>query len=150
MAPSTGAQLGMSMTLAMSDMELTPTASPSTRRAERQGRGDQGPEGEKQDERRDEQADELAQAGLRLLEREEEVAAHLDPQRRPGRGLGTERLEVAEVLGRELVHERVLQPDQRDAPVRRHDTACTHFADVAASAPAGSSSEDVGQGGGAG
>ena len=30
MAPSTGAQLGMSMTLAMSDMELTPTASPST------------------------------------------------------------------------------------------------------------------------
>ncbi len=39
-------------------------------------------------------------AGLRLLEREEEVAAHLDPQRRSGRCLGTEGLEVAEVLGR--------------------------------------------------
>ena len=47
----------------------------------------------------DEQADDLAQAGLRLLERVVEVAAHLDPQRRPGRCVGTECLEVAEVLG---------------------------------------------------
>ena len=109
------------MTLAMSDIELTPTASPSTRGAEREGRGDQGPEGDEEDERRDQQADELAHGGLRLLERVVEVATHLEPQRRPRLGLSTEGLEVAEVLGRELVHERVLQADQRDAPVRRHD-----------------------------
>ena len=71
-------------------------------------------------------------AGLRLLEREEEVAAHLDPQRRPGRGVGAERLEVAEVLGRELVHERVLQPDERDAPVGRHDRAAPRLAAASA------------------
>ena len=71
---------------------------PEHGRADREGRGDQGTEGEEQDERRHEQADELAQAGLRLLEREEEVATHLDPQRRSGRRVGAERLEVAEVL----------------------------------------------------
>ncbi len=105
----------------MSDMELTPTASPSTAVPSGIAMAITRPEGEEQDERRDQQPDELAHGGLRLLERPVEIATHLEPQPGSRLGLGAERLEVPEVLGRELVHERVLQADERNTPVRRQD-----------------------------
>ena len=96
---------------------------------------DERPEGEEEDDERGEQTHQLADACRRLLEREEEVAAHLDPQRRGGGSLGAEGFQVLQVRRRELCLRRVLQPQQCYAPVRRHGAAAgrqtdssSHFA----------------------
>ena len=59
------------------------------RHADRQSHRDDRSEREQQDDDRGEQADRLAESALGLLEREEQVAAQLDPEREILAGLGT-------------------------------------------------------------
>ncbi len=84
--PITVAQLGMSTTYATRDREPAPTARPSSAVPIGRPIATSGPEGEQQDHDRDQQAERLADAGGSLLEREVQVAAGLDPQRRRARG----------------------------------------------------------------
>ena len=88
------------------------------RHPDRQPHGDERSERHQQDDDRHDQADDLARAGLGLLEREEQVAAHLDLQRRALPQLDPELLEVLEVARVEILDHRVLHADQRDATVR--------------------------------
>ena len=67
------------------------------RHPDRQAHGDQGPEGQQQDHDRDEQPEGLADAGRGLLEREVQVAAGLDPQRRRAAELVEDCLEALQV-----------------------------------------------------
>ena len=73
-----------------------------------------------QDDGGGDQADQLAGPGLGLLEREEQVAAHLEPQRRARSGLHAERLEVLQVVRAQLLEHRIADADERDATVRGH------------------------------
>ena len=66
---------------------------------DRQTHRDDGSERQEQDDDRGDQADQLADAGLRLLEREEQVAAELDLQGRVLAAPGAELLEVLQVDG---------------------------------------------------
>ena len=81
---------------------------------------------------------ELADAGLGLLEGEEQVAAQLDPQRRARPASRAERLEVLQVVRVQLLEHRVLDADaarpDRPATPRRSPPRSR----PAASAPAGS------------
>ena len=77
-------------------------------------------ERQEQDDGGGDQADELAGAGLGLLEREEQVAAHLEPQRRTRSGLHAERLEVLQVVRAQLLEHRIADADERDATVCGH------------------------------
>ena len=77
-----GAQLGMSMTYVMSDIELMPSASPKSAMPIGNPIAMNDPNATSRMIDRRDQADDLARAGLGLLEREEQVAAHFDLQRR--------------------------------------------------------------------
>jgi hypothetical protein len=88
-----------------------------------QAHGDDGSERHEQDDGGGDQADELAGAGPGLLEREEQVAAQLEPQRRTRRGLHAERLEVLQVVRAQLLEHRIADADERDATVCGHRPA---------------------------
>ena len=87
---------------------------------DREAHGDDRSERHEQDDGGGDQADELAGPGLGLLEREEQVAAHLDPQRRTRSGLRAERLEVLQVVRAQLLEHRIADADERDATVGGH------------------------------
>jgi hypothetical protein len=84
---------------------------------DREAHGDDGSERREQDDGGDHQPGELADAGLGLLEREEQVTAHLEPQRRIRSGLHAERLEVLKVGRAQLLEHRIADADERDATV---------------------------------
>jgi hypothetical protein len=92
---------------------------PEQSHADRQAHGDERSECQQQHDHRGDQADQLAEARLRLLEDEEEVAAQLDLQRRTGADIGPQRLELRQVAGPELLHSRVLRAQHGDPAVRR-------------------------------
>ena len=86
---------------------------------DRQAHGDERSERDEEDDDRRDQPDQLAGPHLRLLEGEEQIAAHLDPERRTRRGLAAERLQGLEVALLELLDHRIPQADERDATVGR-------------------------------
>ena len=105
---------------------------------DREAHGDDRSERHEQDDGGGDQADELAGPGLGLLEREEQVAAHLEPQRRTRSGLRAERLEVLQVVRAQLLEHRIADADERDATVCGHRPTPYRTSDPAASIPAGS------------
>ena len=85
--------------------------------------GDERAERQEQDDDGGDQPDQLADARRGLLEREEQVAAHLDPQRRARSGPGAELLEVLQVVLVQVLEHRVLDTDEGDPTVGRDRAA---------------------------
>ena len=79
---------------------------------DREAHSDERSKRQEQDDDGGDQTDNLADAGLRLLEREEKVAAQLDLQRRALSGLGTELLKIFQVAGRQFIDHRVLDANE--------------------------------------
>ena len=96
-----------------------PEGEPEHRHPDRQSHRDDRAERHEQDDDRGDQAEDLADPGLRLLEREEQVPAHLDPQRRVRGGRGAVRLQPLQVRGVQPLDDGVLHLDHRDPAVRR-------------------------------
>ncbi len=93
------------------------------RHPDREGHGDQRAERQQQDDRRGRKTEDLARARLALLEGEEQVATHLDPQRKALPGPEAELLEVVQDGPVQLFERRIVDPDQGDPSVGRHRSA---------------------------
>ena len=123
-----------------SEIALTPTASPNSAIPIGRPIGDQRPEGQQQDDDRGDQADQLADAGRGLLEGEEQVAAHLDPQRRRRpRTVVDGRLEAVQVGRRQLLDHRGTAPGSGRPGRRPNRSGRRGSRRPAASAPRGRS-----------
>ncbi len=122
-----GAQLGMSIEVGDQRHRADAEGEPEQRHADRQPHRDERTEREQQDDDRGDQADHLADASARLLEGEEQVATHLDLERRVRRSsVGDELLEVRR--GRPASSSSITgywtrtsatRPSARDRPARR-------------------------------
>ena len=120
------------------------------RERDREARGDDGSERDEQDQGGDDQPDQFAGPGLGLLEREEQVAAHFEPQRRTRNGLDAERLEVLQVVRAQLLEHRIAEADERDATVCGHrPTPHRHLRALGERAGRIARAEDVRERGGA-
>ena len=112
-----GAKAGIGITYAMSDIELIPSTSPNIAIPIGRPIAITDPNATSRIDHRGDDADQLADPGLGLLEGEEQVAAELDLQRRPGALLGGERLQALEVGGAQLLEDRILDADDGHAAV---------------------------------
>ena len=84
-SPVCGAQVGIGDQVRDERHRADAEREAEERHPDREAHGDQRAERHEQDDHRGDQADQLADPGLGLLEGEEEVAAHLDLQRRARR-----------------------------------------------------------------
>ena len=91
MLPRTGAQLGTSIRWASSDIALTPTARPKIAMPIGSAVAMSDPKARNRMTAAASRPMNSPTLTAGLLEREEQVAAHLDPQRRVGLALGGER-----------------------------------------------------------
>ncbi len=89
------------------------------RHPDRQPHRDEGAERDQQDDHRDDDPRDLAEPGGCFLEREEQVAAGLQRQRRLVTQVGDGVLEVVQVGLLEVLDRRVLHAHERDVTVRR-------------------------------
>ena len=95
------------------------------RHPDREAHGDDRAERHQQDHGRDDEPDQLADPRLGLLEGEEEIAAHLDPEAGARARLGHERLQGVEVCATQLLEHGILEAQQGDPAVGRDRTAAS-------------------------
>ena len=93
---------------------------PEDGHADGQAHRDDGSERQEEDHHGGDETDHLADVRLRLLEREEQVTAHLDLERAVHAGIDHRGFEPLEVVDAEGLTHGVLHPYQRHAPIGRH------------------------------
>jgi hypothetical protein len=87
------------------------------RQPNRQAHCDDGTERDEQHHDCCSQPDQLAELALRLLEREEQVAAHIDGELGKGSTVVADRMKIIQVGCAEVLDHRVLEADQRHSPI---------------------------------